>query len=110
MSSRCSLPTVPIFSRMVADSLSDFMNRMDLAIGAVGQYVMLKRAESAGMIAYFMSAEEVKWRKPVQPGDVLVIEVELTKMRGKIGKAKGVCKVRGEVVSEAQVTFMLREP
>ena len=40
-----------------------------------------------------MSAEEVKWRKPVVPGDVLIIEVELTKVRGKIGKAKGVCKV-----------------
>jgi 3-hydroxymyristoyl/3-hydroxydecanoyl-(acyl carrier protein) dehydratase len=55
-----------------------------------------------------MSAEDVKWRKPVVPGDTLVIEVELTKSRGKIGKAKGVCKVRGEVVSEAEVTFMLR--
>ena len=45
-----------------------------------------------------MSAENVKWRKPVLPGDVLIIEVEMTKMRGKIGKAKGVCKVSGEVV------------
>ena len=43
------------------------------------------------------------------PGDVLIIEVELIKSRGKIGKAKGVCKVRGEIVSEAEVTFMLRE-
>ena len=54
-----------------------------------------------------MSAEDVKWRKPVHPGDVLMIEAELTKMRGKIGKAKAACKVRGEVVSEASVTFML---
>ena len=43
------------------------------------------------------------------PGDVLVIEVELTKVRGKIGKAKGVCKVAGDEVSEAEVTFMLRD-
>ena len=56
-----------------------------------------------------MSAEDVKWRKPVLPGDVLVIEVELMKTRGKIGKAKGVCKVGGEIVSEAEVTFMLRD-
>ena len=40
---------------------------------------------------------------------MLVIEVELTKIRGKIGKAKGVCKVDGEIVSEAEVTFMLRD-
>ena len=55
----------------------------------------------------FHVAENVKWRKPVLPGDVLVIEVELTKSRGKIGKAKGVCKVRDEIVSEAEVTFIL---
>jgi 3-hydroxymyristoyl/3-hydroxydecanoyl-(acyl carrier protein) dehydratase len=38
---------------------------------------------------------------------MLVIEVELIKRRGAIGKAKGVCKVQGEIVSEADVTFML---
>jgi UDP-3-O-[3-hydroxymyristoyl] N-acetylglucosamine deacetylase/3-hydroxyacyl-[acyl-carrier-protein] dehydratase len=79
------------------------------AMAQVAGIVMLKSAENAGKMAYFMSAEDVKWRKPVYPGDVLVIDVELTKMRGKIGKAKGVCKVGGEVVSEAAVTFMLFE-
>jgi UDP-3-O-[3-hydroxymyristoyl] N-acetylglucosamine deacetylase/3-hydroxyacyl-[acyl-carrier-protein] dehydratase len=78
------------------------------AIAQVAGILMLRQAENAGQLAYFMSAEEVKWRKPVVPGDVLVIEVELTKARGKIGKARGVCKVEGEVVSEAEVTFMLR--
>jgi UDP-3-O-[3-hydroxymyristoyl] N-acetylglucosamine deacetylase/3-hydroxyacyl-[acyl-carrier-protein] dehydratase len=77
------------------------------AMAQVAGIVMLKNIENAGKIAYFMSAENVKWRKPVFPGDVLVIDVELTKLRGKIGKAKGACKVRGEVVSEATVTFML---
>jgi UDP-3-O-[3-hydroxymyristoyl] N-acetylglucosamine deacetylase / 3-hydroxyacyl-[acyl-carrier-protein] dehydratase len=37
------------------------------------------------------------------------MDVELTKTRGKIGKAKGVCTVSGNVVSEAEVTFMLVE-
>ena len=77
------------------------------AMAQVAGIVLLKSVENAGKIAYFMSAEDVKWRKPVHPGDVLVIDVELTKIRGKIGKAKGVCKVQGEVVSEAAVTFML---
>jgi UDP-3-O-[3-hydroxymyristoyl] N-acetylglucosamine deacetylase/3-hydroxyacyl-[acyl-carrier-protein] dehydratase len=79
------------------------------AMAQVAGILLLKRIELANQIAYFMSAEEVKWRKPVVPGDVLVIEIELTKIRGKIGKAKGVCKVDGEIVSEAQVTFMLRD-
>jgi len=79
------------------------------AMAQVAGILLLKRIEAANQIAYFMAAEEVKWRKPVVPGDVLVIEIELTKVRGKIGKARGVCKVAGEVVSEAEVTFMLRD-
>jgi len=78
------------------------------AIAQAAGLLMMKRGETGGQLAYFMSAEDVKWRKPVAPGDVLTIEVELMKTRGKIGKAKGVCKVRGEIVSEAEVTFMLR--
>ncbi len=79
------------------------------AIAQAAGIVMLKTDEDVSKIAYFMSAEDVKWRKPVHPGDVLVIDVEMTKKRGKIGKAKGVCKVQGEVVSEASVTFMLMD-
>jgi UDP-3-O-[3-hydroxymyristoyl] N-acetylglucosamine deacetylase/3-hydroxyacyl-[acyl-carrier-protein] dehydratase len=79
------------------------------AMAQVAGILLLKRIEAANQIAYFMSAEQVKWRKPVVPGDVLVIEIDLVKIRGKIGKAKGVCKVDGEVVSEADVTFMLRD-
>lgn len=79
------------------------------AMAQVAGILLLKRMEAANQIAYFMAAEEVKWRKPVLPGDVLIIEIELTKARGKIGKAKGICKVAGEVVSEAEVTFMLRD-
>jgi UDP-3-O-[3-hydroxymyristoyl] N-acetylglucosamine deacetylase/3-hydroxyacyl-[acyl-carrier-protein] dehydratase len=80
------------------------------AIAQVAGILLLKKTDRAGQPAYFMSAEDVKWRKPVRPGDVLVIEVELLKSRGnKLGKAKGICKVGGEVVSEALVTFMFSE-
>ena len=76
------------------------------AIAQVAGILMMRQAENAGKLAYFMSAEDVKWRKPVHPGDSLIIEVELTKSRGKIGRAKGTCLVDGEVVSEAVVTCM----
>jgi UDP-3-O-[3-hydroxymyristoyl] N-acetylglucosamine deacetylase / 3-hydroxyacyl-[acyl-carrier-protein] dehydratase len=79
------------------------------AMAQVAGVLMLKIVEAANQVAYFMAAEDVKWRKPVFPGDTLVIEIELTKIRAKIGKAKGVCKVGDEVVSEAQITFMLRD-
>jgi UDP-3-O-[3-hydroxymyristoyl] N-acetylglucosamine deacetylase / 3-hydroxyacyl-[acyl-carrier-protein] dehydratase len=80
------------------------------AIAQVAGILMLKQAENTGKIAYFMSAEKVKWRKPVRPGDRLAIEAEMLKARGKIGRARGVCSVDGETVSEAEVTFMLMEP
>jgi UDP-3-O-[3-hydroxymyristoyl] N-acetylglucosamine deacetylase/3-hydroxyacyl-[acyl-carrier-protein] dehydratase len=79
------------------------------AMAQTAGILLLKRIEVANQIAYFMAAEDVKWRKPVVPGDTLVIEIEMTKIRGKIGKAKGVCKVDGDIVSEAHVTFMLRD-
>jgi len=77
------------------------------AIAQVAGVMMLRKAENFGKLAYFMSADSVRWRKPVRPGDTLHINVELTKSRGNIGKAKGVCQVNGETVSEAEVTFML---
>ena len=77
------------------------------AIAQVAGILMMRQAENFGKIAYFMAADDVKWRKPVRPGDALLIEVELTRTRGKIGRARGVCSVAGETVSEAEVTFML---
>lgn len=79
------------------------------AMAQVAGILLLKQIEAVNQVAYFMSAENVKWRRPVVPGDTLIIEVELTKTRGKVGKANGVCKVGGETVSEAAVTFMLRD-
>jgi UDP-3-O-[3-hydroxymyristoyl] N-acetylglucosamine deacetylase/3-hydroxyacyl-[acyl-carrier-protein] dehydratase len=78
------------------------------AMAQVAGVLLLKIIAAASQVAYFMSAENVKWRKPVFPGDTLIIEVEMVKQRGKIGKAKSVCKVGGEIVSEAEITFMLR--
>ena len=79
------------------------------AMAQVAGILMIQRAAKVNQMAYFMAADSVKWRKPVLPGDVLVIEVELTKSRGKIGRANGVCKVGGEIVSEAEVTFIVMD-
>jgi len=79
------------------------------AMAQVAGVLLLKIIKAANQVAYFMAADNVKWRRPVVPGDVLVIEIELLKARGKIGKAQGICKVDGEIVSEAEITFMLRD-
>lgn len=80
------------------------------AMAQVGSILMLRIPENQGKIGYFMSADKVKWRKPVVPGDVLIIETELTKMRGAIGVATARCTVNGEVTCEAELKFMVQEP
>ncbi len=77
------------------------------AMAQVASILMLKSAENAGKLGYFMSADKVKFRKPVVPGDVLIIQVELLKHKGRIGKATGKCLVNKEVVSEAELMFAL---
>jgi UDP-3-O-[3-hydroxymyristoyl] N-acetylglucosamine deacetylase/3-hydroxyacyl-[acyl-carrier-protein] dehydratase len=77
------------------------------AMAQVGGLLMMHHAASGKQLAFFMAADDVKWRKPVTPGDTLIIEVELIKARGKICRAQAYCKVDGEVVSEAVVTFMI---
>src|ERR1700733_7383504 len=75
------------------------------AMAQVASILLFKNTGVGGKIGYFMSADKVKWRKPVLPGDTLIIEVEMTKFRGKIAKATGLCRVKGEVVSEAELMF-----
>ncbi|MCG3150687.1 MAG: hypothetical protein PCFJNLEI_04178 [Verrucomicrobiae bacterium] len=79
------------------------------AMAQAAGILMLRAGENAGKVAYFMSANNVKWRKPVRPGDQVVIEIEMGKARGKIAKANGICKVAGEVVSEAEVMFAVMD-
>jgi UDP-3-O-[3-hydroxymyristoyl] N-acetylglucosamine deacetylase/3-hydroxyacyl-[acyl-carrier-protein] dehydratase len=54
-----------------------------------------------------MSADEVKFRKPVVPGDTLFIHAELTRARKNMGSATCQCIVNGTIVSEAKLLFGL---
>ena len=77
------------------------------AMAQVASIVMMKKTENSGKIGYFMSADEVKFRKPVMPGDTLFIECELTSVKKRLGKADCRCLVNGEVVSEGKLLFGL---
>jgi len=79
------------------------------AMAQVASVILLRISGSAGQIGYFMSADEVKFRKPVVPGDTLFIHVEMLKFRGRIAKAVGRCMVNDEVVSEAHMMFGIVE-
>jgi len=77
------------------------------AMAQVGSILLFRKPNYAGKLGYFMSADAVKFRKPVVPGDTLFIEVQMTQSRPRIAKAKGRCIVNNEVVSEAEMLFGL---
>jgi len=54
-------------------------------------------------IVYFMSLDNVKWRRPVTPGDQIRFEVEIAQIRGHTAKMRGVGLVDGQVVAEANM-------
>ena len=79
------------------------------AMAQVASISLLRQPDNQGKIGYFMSADNVKFRKPVFPGDTLIIESELTKVRGNIGVAKCRCMVNGETTSEGELKFALMD-
>lgn len=59
--------------------------------------------EKQGKLIYFMGFDKVRFRKPVVPGDQLILELEMLKLRAKVVKMAGIAKVDGKVVAEAQL-------
>ena len=56
-----------------------------------------------------MGMEEIKFRKPVVPGDRLELKIEILQMRSKFGKAKGEAYVEGQLTTEANFSFAIVE-
>ena len=54
-------------------------------------------------VVYFMSMDKVKWRKPVVPGDQLIFEVKMVQFRRNVCKMRGVGRVDGKIVAEADM-------
>ena len=60
-------------------------------------------------LAFFMGLEDVKFRKPVVPGDVLELHVEMLRTGSRAGKAKGTGKVNGQIATEATFSFAIAD-
>ena len=60
-------------------------------------------------VVYFTTLDNVKFRRPVKPGDQLRFELELTQVRGPVCRMRGVARVDGEVVAEADMAAMVRD-
>lgn len=74
------------------------------AMAQVGGLLLMDAIENPDeQVVYFMALDNVKWRRPVTPGDQIRFEVEVLQIRGRTARMKGVGTVDGNVVAEAEM-------
>lgn len=77
------------------------------AIAQVGAVALLSKEEFKGKIPLFAGADKVRFRQKVVPGDKLELSCEIIKLRRAIGVGKGIAKVDGKKVCEAEIMFAI---
>lgn len=77
------------------------------ALAQVGAVVILNMEANKGKIAYFAGIDNFRFKGQVKPGDQLYLEVEMTRLRGSIGKGQATAKVNGELVVSGELMFAL---
>lgn len=77
------------------------------ALAQLGAVVVLSSENFKGKTAYFTGIKKAKFRRKVVPGDTLVLETELYKIKGPFGFGSAVAKVDGEVACECDIMFTI---
>jgi 3-hydroxyacyl-[acyl-carrier-protein] dehydratase len=77
------------------------------AVAQVGAILVLAKPENRQRLPFFAGIERVRYRRPVHPGDVVVIEATVVRMRSRMGLLKGVARVNGRPVIDGTMTFAL---
>ncbi|MBN1484400.1 MAG: 3-hydroxyacyl-ACP dehydratase FabZ [Chloroflexia bacterium] len=80
------------------------------ALAQVGAVAILSHPENQGKLALFAGLDQVRFKRPVRPGDVLRLEVNLERMRRGVGRGHGQATVEGELAARAQFLFALVDP
>ncbi|GAF65042.1 3-hydroxyacyl-ACP dehydratase FabZ [Alkalihalobacillus trypoxylicola] len=78
------------------------------ALAQTAAVAMLQKEEYKGKIGFFAGIDKCRFKKQVKPGDQLRLEVEMTRMKGPVAKARGIATVDGEVAAEADMTFAIQ--
>jgi len=78
------------------------------ALAQVGAIAVLGIEENEGKLGFLAGIDKARFKRQVRPGDQLTLEVEIIRMRGPIGKGKGVAKVDGKVACEAEIMFAIQ--
>jgi 3-hydroxyacyl-[acyl-carrier-protein] dehydratase len=76
-------------------------------IAQVGAILILCKPENREKLPFFAGIDRVRYRRPVQAGDVIEIEARVKRLRTRMGQLRGVARVDGTVVAEGTMTFAL---
>lgn len=76
-------------------------------IAQVGAILILAKPENRQRLPFFAGIERVRYRAPVHPGDQVVIEAVVRRLRSRMGVLRGIARVDGKVVVEGTMTFAL---
>lgn len=77
------------------------------ALAQTGAVAILSLEENKGKTAYFAAINSAKFKQKVVPGDVLMLETEIIKVKGPIGIGKATATVNGKVAAQAELTFAI---
>jgi len=77
------------------------------AVAQVGAILILAKPENRERLIYFMGIERVRYRRQVHPGDVVVIEARVKRLRSRMGVLRGVARVNGRIAICGTMTFSL---
>ena len=80
------------------------------AMAQAGAVLILTKPENRERLIFFMGMERVRYKRPVHPGDVIVIEATVRRLRSRMGLLRGVARVNGKVAVVGTMTFALGEP
>ena len=79
------------------------------ALAQVGAVAILSLEENKGKTAYFVGIDKARFKQKVYPGDVLMLETKIIKVKGPIGVGEAVATVNGKVAAKAELTFAIGE-
>ena len=79
------------------------------ALAQTGAVAILSQPEFKGKTAYFAAINSAKFKGKVAPGDVLMLETEIIKVKGPIGVGAAKAYVNGKLVTQAELTFAIGE-
>ena len=79
------------------------------ALAQIGGVLLSQKLEHKGKVAVLLRLDKVRFRRPVRPGDQLILEARTIRVRSTMGQVRCIARVGTEVAAEAEIMFALTD-